>query len=1127
MSTVGPPVHISVLGELQVKKLGKVSSLPPSRKTRALLAYLAVTGRPQRREKLCELFWDIPDDPRGSLRWSLSKIRTAIRADDQIDPLEADRNTVLLLSQNFELDCARVMNLGPAQFDRLDTSILQEVADLFRGKFLEDLSMPNCKEYEAWRISHADVFDITARKLFRTLVDRNRNFPVQALPYLHALQRLDPEDENLSREAESLADAARKIAHASSPSSKRTLPVSPLPSLGSASENSPMPPAEISKTAEVGGTLTRSPTDVRFCTARDGVRLAYAVNGSGPPLVRAAHWMSHLNYDWESPIWRHWIEGMQSSFTLLRYDERCNGLSDWTAADVSFETLVDDLEAVVDAAGLERFALLGISQGCAVSVAYAIRHPHRVTSLVLYGGYAQGWRKRGDPREIAIREALGTLMREGWGQDNPMFRQLFTQRFVPGASAEQMSWFNDLQRQTVSPENAWRLQSMAGDIDVVDLLPRINVPTLVMQARGDAVAPFEAAKEFATGISGARFVPLDSENHILLSHEPAFHQFLAELKAFTTKAMETPPVAQTVNESKRIISVLAFEILHPSQECEDVDPESTAKTLDPLMSLAEAIVESYGGVIAGRHQFQLTAAFGADAPAEDHARQACLAALAAQRALKLASDTQARVKIGIDTGEIIVRRSSHNSAKAIDIRGAASRFAWRIVHDLLEGAIVLTARSQSAAGGYIVVRPLDPLKHNSFPSDQQFFEVLAENRGPTRWHLRANQALTPLIGRDSELRFLAESWQRAQSNRGKVVAILGEPGVGKSRLCNDFLRNEAMADVCLIQGGALESDASMAYGLLKKLLKSLFGIAEDDNPDQMIEAINNFVKKTNADPVLLPPFFFALDLPIENASWAAMSGPSKVARLSECVRAAILLTARVQPLILLAEDLHWVDQESQAVLARLCEDVEAHPVLVIFTARPQARSDWINFHSASLIRLEALGASTALSLAQNLLGGDESVVDLANKLAVHTGGVPLFLEETVRMMAQAGFLTGTSGNYCATSLPESIKIPPTVQSMISTRINSLSPVDRNVLETAAIIGTEVPSPVLRRAVELSSEALDNSLSRLRTAQFLIETRDYPNSSYSFRHALVHTTTIQNMLKEQRKLLEGAAKQLRS
>ena len=181
--------------------------------------------------------------------------------------------------------------------------------------------------------------------------------------------------------------------------------------------------------------------EIRFCTAKDGIRIAYAISGKGPPLVKAANWMSHLDFEWESPIWRHWIAGLSQHHRLVRYDERGNGMSDRDAADISFEAMVSDLEAVVDTLGLERFPLFGISQGCAVSVEYACRHPERVSCLILYGGYPIGWRKGGDEIEIRQREALRTLMRTGWGQDNPAFRQVFTSRFVPEATPQQMDWF--------------------------------------------------------------------------------------------------------------------------------------------------------------------------------------------------------------------------------------------------------------------------------------------------------------------------------------------------------------------------------------------------------------------------------------------------------------------------------------------------------------------------------------------------------------------------------------------------------------------------------------------------------------------------------------------------------------
>ncbi len=271
---------------------------------------------------------------------------------------------------------------------------------------------------------------------------------------------------------------------------------------------------------------------IRFCAAPDGTQIAYATVGQGPPLVKTANWMNHLEYDWESPVWRHVFHGLARDHRLIRYDGRGNGLSDWDVEDISFETFVNDLEAVVDAAGIERFALFGISQGCAISIAYAVRHPERVTRLVLYGGYAKGWNKRGSQAEIETREALRTLMRQGWGQDNPAFRQIFTSRMIPGGTMEQMQWFNDLQRITTSPENAVRIDQATSDADVGELLSQITAPTLVLHCRDDAVCPFDMGRRMAAGIPGARFVALEGRNHLILEDEPAWPRFLREVESF-------------------------------------------------------------------------------------------------------------------------------------------------------------------------------------------------------------------------------------------------------------------------------------------------------------------------------------------------------------------------------------------------------------------------------------------------------------------------------------------------------------------------------------------------------------------------------------------------------------------
>ena len=209
-----------------------------------------------------------------------------------------------------------------------------------------------------------------------------------------------------------------------------------------------------------------------------------------------------------------------------------------TIAEISFPAMVADLESVVDAAELDRFTLLGVSQSCAVSVAYAVKHPERISGLILYGGFVKGWRRRGDRQEIATHEAMTTLIREGWGKNNPVFRHLFTEMFIPGATQDQMSWFDELQRSTVLPENAGRLHDAFGEIDVSDMLSRVTAPTLVLHARKDAVVPFQSGRQFAAGIPGAQFVDLDSANHILLDSEPAFEQLVNEVRRFVAETCQ-------------------------------------------------------------------------------------------------------------------------------------------------------------------------------------------------------------------------------------------------------------------------------------------------------------------------------------------------------------------------------------------------------------------------------------------------------------------------------------------------------------------------------------------------------------------------------------------------------------
>jgi pimeloyl-ACP methyl ester carboxylesterase/DNA-binding winged helix-turn-helix (wHTH) protein len=272
--------------------------------------------------------------------------------------------------------------------------------------------------------------------------------------------------------------------------------------------------------------------EILFCTSGNDVRIAYAKVGQGPPLIKAGNWLNHLEYDWESPVWSHLLKWMASDHQLIRYDARGNGLSDWDVQDISFDAFVRDLEAVVEAAGHKRFALFGASQGCAVSIAYAVKHPERVSKLVLYGGFARGRRLRGDPLDIEQADAMITLMRTGWGAENPAFRQVFTSLFVPGGTPEQVRWFNDLQRNSTSPENAVRIRLVSDYMDVRKLLPLVKAPTLVLHCHDDAVQPFEEGRILAAGIPGARFVGLEGQNHLILETDPGWRRFQEEIAAF-------------------------------------------------------------------------------------------------------------------------------------------------------------------------------------------------------------------------------------------------------------------------------------------------------------------------------------------------------------------------------------------------------------------------------------------------------------------------------------------------------------------------------------------------------------------------------------------------------------------
>ncbi|MEX2224899.1 MAG: adenylate/guanylate cyclase domain-containing protein [Dehalococcoidia bacterium] len=410
---------------------------------------------------------------------------------------------------------------------------------------------------------------------------------------------------------------------------------------------------------------------IRFCTTSDGVCIAYSAVGQGPPLVKAANWLTHLEFDWESPVWRHLFSALAENHTLVRYDERGTGLSDRQVDEISLEGLVRDLEAVVDTLGLERFALLGISQGGPTAMQYAVTHPERVSHLVLYGSFAHvGADERG--------AALASAMRVGWGQDNPAFRQLFTTLFIPGANGEQMAWFNELERVSASPETAARVLESIGQIDVRNILPDLQAPTIVIHPKKDAAVFFERGREMAALIPGARFVPMEGSNHYILEQEPEFETFLDLLEGF----LGHKAVRLRANRGAPV-TVMFTDLVGHTEMMQRLGDERGREVLREHERMTRDALKQYGGTEIKTDGDSFMVSFGSVTAGVD-------CAIALQRAFA------ARNEGG---GEALHVRIGLNAGEPVEEEG-----------DLFGSSVILAARVAAKASAGEILIP-EPLRH--------------------------------------------------------------------------------------------------------------------------------------------------------------------------------------------------------------------------------------------------------------------------------------------------------------------------------------------------------------------------------------------------------------------------------
>lgn len=526
------PLELQLLGATRVLRDGDEVPLPPSKKARALLAYLVVNRRIHRRQQLSDLLWDVADDPRGGLRWCLSKLRPLLTDGDRTR-IVADRETVTADIDGLHVDALAWLD---ADIEGASRDELERLCGRVEGDFCEGLELEDFYGFHAWclgqrldlRRRHAqararlvDLTDDPAAALAhaRTLCALRPGEPDPHVDVVRILRALGHDDE-----AEAHRKAARQRLAAVGPElaarfdgAIKTMRVSAAPTPDpSVEEHGPEPPRQA----------------IRYCRSADGTGIALAEVGEGPTtLVKCANWISNLEHDFRSPVWRHMFRALSTDRRLIRYDQRGNGLSDRRVEDLSFERQLEDLEAVMDAAQCERVPLLGISQGGPIAVEYAARHPERVSHLILYGAYAKGWKYDVEERRQAA-EALVVMTRMGWGMSNPAFRQLFTTLFVPEADQATQEWFNEVQRLSSSGDTAARVLEAVGAFDVRERMAQVRCPTLVMHLDKDHVVAFDNGKELAAGIPGARFVPIEGQNHLPLETDAAFRRVVDEIDRF-------------------------------------------------------------------------------------------------------------------------------------------------------------------------------------------------------------------------------------------------------------------------------------------------------------------------------------------------------------------------------------------------------------------------------------------------------------------------------------------------------------------------------------------------------------------------------------------------------------------
>jgi class 3 adenylate cyclase/tetratricopeptide (TPR) repeat protein len=579
---------------------------------------------------------------------------------------------------------------------------------------------------------------------------------------------------------------------------------------------------------------------------------------------------------------------------------------------------------------------------------------------------------------------------------------------------------------------------------------------------------------------------------------------------------------------RKQVTVLFADTKGSMELLADRDPEEARKLLDPVLEHMMEAVHRYEGTVSNLMGDGIMAIFGAPLAHEDHAVRACYAALRMQESVKRyaegvrrAEGVPIQIRVGLNSGEVVVGAIGDDLKMDYTAVGQTVHLASRMEQMATPGSIMMTNDALQLAEGFVQVKSLGPIRVKGMSEAVEAYEVTGVGVTRSRLQAAAARGLTRFVGRDAEIEQLRKALELAGAGHGQVVGVVGESGVGKSRLFYEFIHSHRTQGWLILESGSVSYGKATSYLPVIDLLKAYFKIQDRDDEREITEKVTG--KLLTLDKALeptLPAFLALLHVPVDDPKWRALDPSQRRQQSLGAVKRLLLRESQAQPLILLFEDLHWIDSETQAMLESLVESLPTVRLLLLVNYRPEYQHSWANKTYYTRLRLDPLPPESAGEILNSVLGNDGGLESLKQLLIERTEGNPFFLEESVRTLVETKVLTGERGNYQLEKNVESTQVPATVQAVLAMRIDRLPPEEKQLLQSAAVIGKDVPFPLLQAITELSDEELGRSLAHLQAAEFIYEASLFPDLEYTFKHALTHEVAYGSLLHERQRALHA-------